>query len=59
MGKRVAPISETIIFNTNNNSKIGPIETNNITTYLPESIYLTSKTLGNLWKISLPIVEKI
>lgn len=58
MGKRVAPISETIIFNTNNNSKIGPIETNNITTYLPESIYLTSKTLGNLWKISLPIVEK-
>ena len=59
MGKRVAPISETIIFNTNNNSKIEPIETNNITTYLPESIYLTSKTLGNLWKISLPIVEKI
>lgn len=58
MGKRVAPISETIIFNTNNNSKIEPIETNNITTYLPESIYLTSKTLGNLWKISLPIVEK-
>ena len=59
MGKRVAPISETIIFNTNNNSKIGPIETNNIRTYLPESIYLTSKTLGNLWKISLPIVEII
>ena len=59
MGKRVAPISETIIFNTNDNSNVEPIETKNITTYLPESIYLTSKTLGNLWKISLPIVEKI
>ena len=59
MGKRVAPISETIIFNTNDNSNVEPIETKNITTYLPESIYLTSKTLGNLWKISLPIVEII
>lgn len=59
MGRMVAPISETIIFNTNDNSNVEPIETKNITTYLPESIYLTSKTLGNLWKISLPIVEKI
>ncbi len=58
--KTVTSFAKNNIYKLNKDSKIEITEANTAITNNPfESIYLISKSLGNIWKLSLPIVEKI